>query len=111
MFITIEANEITTPGLLRAEGSSFVSIRVSHSQNVAAAEDRPFKCRVRMLESHMPNPDPLTVTHEAPVATDAGGTLLKTMCTGTNTIETFKLATALFPMVTAIFRMPPSDGI
>ena len=110
MFITIEANEITTPGLSRAKGSIFVSIRVSHSQNVAAAEDKPFKCRVRMLESHMPNPDPLTVTHDVPVATDAYGKLLKTLCTGTNEIETFKLATALFPMVTANFRMLPSDG-
>ena len=110
MFITIEANEITTPGLSRAEGSIFILICVSHSQKVAAAEDRPFKCRVRMLESHMPNPDPLTVTHEAPVATDVCDKLLKTMCAGTNEIETFKLATALFPMVIANFRMLPSDG-
>jgi hypothetical protein len=69
MFITIEANEITTPGLSRAERSIFILICVSLSQNVAAAEDRPFKCRVRMLESHMPNPDPLTVTRDVPVAT------------------------------------------
>jgi hypothetical protein len=89
MFITTETSEIKTPGLSRAEGSVLILMRVSHSQIVEAADDMLFKCRVRTLESHTPNPDPVTETHDAPVATNTDEKLLTAICMGTYTTEAF----------------------
>ena len=110
MLFTIEASEITTPGLLRIEGNTLAEMRVSHSHIVASAEERLLNNRARTLESHTPNPAPTTVTSEADVTAEMDVLLPIPIWAGKNGKDALNFATALFSTVKAKLATFPSDG-
>ena len=110
MLFTIEASEITTPGLLRIEGNTLAEMRVSRSHIVASAEEKLLNNRARRLESHAPNPAPTTVTSEADVTAEMDVPLPIPIWAGKNGKDALNLATALFSTVKAKLATFPSEG-
>ena len=110
MLFTIEASEITTPGLLRIEGNTLVEMRVSRSHIVASAEEKLLNNRAHTLESHTPNPAPTTVTREADVTAEIDVPLPTPLWAGKNGKDALNFATALFSKVKAKLTIFPSEG-